>query len=153
MGPNSPYIYFDPFFYQLNQCQLFPSGLTSIIKIWKGVPLSINTSKLEIGISDSRQADRLPVVDLLCSIGKRCSGDVVNISEKGVQIRYQGKRDYAIGERLGLALRKAEALLLVEATVVWIEETHPNEYLAGFQFDVVGNNENTTLQELISDTG
>lgn len=108
-----------------------------------------NNLSVEIGLGDPRTADRLHVVDLLCSVGKRCSGEVIDVSETGVQIKYSGTKRYQIGDSIGLALRRHDVLLLVRAKVVWESSATFNDRLAGFQFMDLQDDDKETLRELI----
>lgn len=114
--------------------------------------MSVPDKKLsvEIGLGDPRTSDRLHVVDLLCSVGKRCSGEVLDVSETGVRIKYTGAKRYQVGDGLGLALRRHDVLLLVQATVVWEKQITFNERLAGFQFDNLGAGDVETLREIMN---
>lgn len=120
------------------------------VELEVGMATSDESLSVEIGIGDTRRADRLHVVDLLCSVGKRCSGEVVDISETGVCVKYNGAKRYEIGDELGMALRRHDVLLLVRATVVWLREPNFNEHVAGFQFSQLQASDGETIRELLS---
>ncbi len=107
---------------------------------------------VEVGIGDARTSDRLHVVDLLCSVGKRCSGEVIDISDTGVRIRYSGAKRYQIDDSVGLALRRHDVLLLVRGKVIWEKPLDHCHRVAGFQFEQLSEDETQTLRELMSRT-
>jgi len=105
---------------------------------------------VEIGIGDARVADRLHVVDLLCSVGKRCSGRVVDISEQGVRVNYTGSKRYNVGDFIGIALRRHDVLILAKTQVMWIREPQFNEHLAGLRFEQLKEEDLAAIRELMS---